>query len=121
MRCSRKLQVPVLLNLGNFQSKSAYFAKFVTSSNPAYSYIKPWWLSTFSATLLGGKRLETSGRLLPGFCPHFPQYTEERFYKIQEHLKQLVSNETLITFVRDKTEKTPPTLPQSSTGIYNYS
>jgi hypothetical protein len=42
----------IILNLGSLESRSSQFTKWVITANPAYAYMKPWWMSIFSATIL---------------------------------------------------------------------
>ena len=111
----------ILLNLGYGIVESSLYAKYVVSSNPAYAYLKPWWMSTFSATLLQSTMINFNGRLLPGFCPYRTVFSQEDEYKIQTLVQSSVNESSYIySFVWDYGL---PTFGSTigSNGIFNYS
>ena len=103
------LSPEMIINLGSFDSQSSQYTKWVISSNPAYAYMKPWWLSTFSASLLSTSLTEQTGFLYPGYCPWKPVLDQFQLYGVQ----QLFENNnisSLATLVWDKTMPAPPYL-----------
>ena len=43
---------------------------WITTSNPVYSRIKPWWIGFMSFGLLTPPVQKLEGNLMPGFCPY---------------------------------------------------
>jgi len=112
----------IIFNLGNIESKSSHYSKWIVSSNPAYAYMKPWWVSIFSATILRPHQIRVSGFLLPGFCPYYPQYTQSQLKQIQDRISRNITNENvLVTFVKDDSMPDPPVKPEKHSGIFEYS
>ena len=111
----------IVLNLGDVRSRSSQYTKWIVSSTPSYSYLKPWWISILSATILESDLIKIDSTLLPGFCPFVPQYTSQNLYDVQNLLTNSISsNGTLITFVYDTSIPLPPTSPTTSTGVFQF-
>ena len=112
----------VILDIGDIESRSALYTKWVLSSAPSYGLMRPWWIGTLSATILNGYTERVSGFLLPGFCPYFPQYTYENLLEMQSLIEKKTNVENaLITFVNDDNMSLPPRIPQESTGVFEFS
>ena len=81
-----KLDPIILINLGSKATHSSTYTSWVISFNPAYAYIKPWWITVISFKFLSGNFLETDGYLSPGFCPYKPYFDVEDYFTMQEVL-----------------------------------
>ena len=111
----------VVLDIGHRDIRSSKFARWVISSTPSYSLMRPYWIGTLSATILNGYTQRVSGSLLPGFCPYFPEYTTENLLYMQGLINSgLRTKSALITFIQDDKMPQPPHTPQSNTGIFQY-
>lgn len=89
-----------VIKLGSKKSNSSLYQQWVVTSNPAYSYLRPWWLGTFSFTLLNTATFELETDLNPGFCPYIPNLSQNRMYDVQALLEKTFKNQTrkIITF-----------------------
>ena len=111
----------VVLDIGDKNSRSSKYTKWVISSTPSYSLMRPYWIGTLSATILNGYTQKVTGSLLPGFCPFFPDFTNENLLYVQSKInKGLKTNNALITFIQDEKMELPPDDPQYNTGIFQY-
>ena len=61
-----------LFHLGSKEANSSLYQQWDVTSNPAYAQLKPWWISTFSFTLMSTATYVIHGDLSPGFCPYTP-------------------------------------------------
>lgn len=112
----------IILNLGSIESRSAQSTKWILTANPAYAYMKPWWMSIFSATILTNYQQQLQGSLLPGFCPYNSVYNLEQMYKIQNSILANASYQHAIaTFVVDQSGTAPTATNPASDGILRYS
>lgn len=109
----------ILFDLGNFPSRSSLSTRWVISSTPSYSLLRPWWIGTFSATILNGYVERVQGFLLPGFCPFIPVYTNEHLLAVEQLIDSKINNtlNTLVTFVQDDSMPQPPDTAIPSTGV----
>ncbi|KAL4474821.1 hypothetical protein ABPG74_001517 [Tetrahymena malaccensis] len=57
--------------------------KFQFSYNPAYSYMKPYWLGELTLTLMTTQKYSGQYTLSPGFCPYVPALSLERIQSTQ--------------------------------------
>lgn len=108
----------IVFDVGNFQARSSKSTRWIVSSIPSYSLLKPWWIGTFSATVLNSYTEKTQGFLLPGFCPFIPEFTTQQLLEVQNLIASKIKTQnTLITFVHDEYAPLPPTDSRSSSGV----
>lgn len=111
----------ILFNLGSIESRSSKYSKWVISSTPSYSLIRPWWIGTLSATILNGYTEEVNGFLLPGFCPFTAEYTTQQLLQIQNLINSNINvQNSLVTFIEDDSLPLPPKSPEPSSGVFQY-
>ena len=110
----------IILNLGNIESRSSKYSKWVISSSPPYTLMRPYWIGTFSASVLDGDVQITNGFLLPGICPFLAEYTTEDLLKVQDLIDdRITSLNALITFIYDEFMPPPEATPKNqSTGVF---
>ena len=110
----------IILNLGNIESMSSRYTKWVISSSPSYTLMRPYWIGTFSASVLDGDVQQTNGFLLPGICPFLAEYTTEDLLKVQDLLSDRIATpNALITFISSEDKNLqPPFRPKSSSGVF---
>ena len=75
-----------ILEMGKKTLQSRRNGLWTIISNPSYAYIRPWWLSTFSLSLLTAQSYEVSGYLSPGFCPYHIEANLQEVYETERHL-----------------------------------
>ena len=104
------------------QSKSNIL--WTSISNPAFAYMRPWWLSTFSISLLTTDTFNIEGIMAPGFCPYHLSNSIEDYFTVQEKIKTLFVNSkhplTLVSFLREthnKLSNLNSSYDSSSSGI----
>lgn len=68
------------IRFGDRKASQSIFNAWVMSANPAYSEMKPWYLSWFSAGFLSSNSKKYEGYLLPGFCPYRPVYRKQEMF-----------------------------------------
>ena len=71
-----KVDSGIVADVGNIGAQSTHALRYFLSTKSAYIDMKPWWVSTFSATLLLSAKYSFQGRLAPGFCPWKPELNE---------------------------------------------
>lgn len=76
---------------------SSTYSKWVHGTNPAYSYLKPWWIAFLSASFLAVTEYKVEGFLSPGFCPYTPSLSQQRYYDTQIFLYSFFNKETALT------------------------
>ena len=90
-------------------------------SNPSYAYIRPWWLSVFSLSLLTGNFYEVSGYLSPGFCPYHIQHNLQEIYETQNYLKEYFElNNSVVSFVNPDFYTDPTSSFKNGTGFFDF-
>ena len=52
--------------------------------NPAYSYMRPWLVSTVSLTLMTTTQFFIKGILNPGYCPYFSSLRLNDIFRTQQ-------------------------------------
>eukprot|EP01017_Pseudomicrothorax_dubius_P029810 TRINITY_DN3659_c0_g1_i2.p1 TRINITY_DN3659_c0_g1~~TRINITY_DN3659_c0_g1_i2.p1 ORF type:complete len:1194 (+),score=239.90 TRINITY_DN3659_c0_g1_i2:65-3646(+) len=108
-----------LFNFGSKKTYSSYFTQWALTFNPAYSYIKPWWMSIVSFRFLSGDNYIFNTRLNPGICPYRPYHSAETLLTIQETLATHFPNATrkVISYITN--EKNPANINSKkvSTGF----
>lgn len=108
----------IVFDVGSFESRSTKSTRWVVSSIPSYSLLKPWWIGTFSATVLNAYTQRTKGFLLPGFCPFIPEFTTQQLLEVQNLIaSKITTQNTLVTFVHDEYSPLPPTDPTPNSGV----
>ncbi|KAL4503518.1 hypothetical protein ABPG73_017261, partial [Tetrahymena malaccensis] len=65
-------------------TRSATFQQVQFSYNPAYSYIKPYWLGWLTLTLMTTQKYTGQYTISPGFCPYVPALSLERIRSTQQ-------------------------------------
>ena len=113
----------MLIDLGYGMVHSSLYTKYSVTIDPAYAYVKPWWMATFSGKILESTILDFSGRLLPGFCPYNTIFSESNMYDIQTLVQNTINvNESnyIFSFVWDQTFP-PFGWTEFSNGIFNFS
>ncbi|KAL4474825.1 hypothetical protein ABPG74_001521 [Tetrahymena malaccensis] len=65
-------------------TRSATFQQVQFSYNPAYSYIKPYWLGWLTLTLMTTQKYTGQYTISPGFCPYVPSLSLERIRSTQQ-------------------------------------
>lgn len=68
----KSLDAIFLFKIGSEETLSPNFQQWTVSYNPAYSFMRPWVISTLSMTLMVDKPYIIEGNLNPGFCPFIP-------------------------------------------------
>ena len=108
-----------ILEIGKqeMQSRSTNFWTVV--SNPSFAYIRPWWLSTFSLSLLTSNSFKVAGILSPGICPYHIEPNIYDVYETERYLKNLFEfNHSVISFVEEANKETISVNHVNGTGIY---
>ncbi|KAM3146575.1 hypothetical protein pb186bvf_001544, partial [Paramecium bursaria] len=70
-----------IFGIGSKESQSDNYQQWQLTYNPAYSYLRPWWIGTFSFTLLSTSTHPLELQLSPGFCPYIPTLDIRHLYK----------------------------------------
>jgi len=83
-----------LVKIGSKMANSSLFQQWVITYAPAYTYVRPWWIGTFSLTLLSTSTYEIAADLNPGFCPYTPGLSQSRLYAVQSMMAETFLNES---------------------------
>lgn len=83
-----------LIKIGSKEANSSLFQQWVVTYAPAYAYVRPWWIGTYSLTLLSTSTYEIQADLNPGFCPYTPGLSQDKLYLVQDMLTQTFLNES---------------------------
>ena len=83
-----------LVKIGSKEANSSLFQQWVISFAPAYAYVRPWWIGTYSLTILSTSSYEIQADLNPGFCPYTPGLTQINLYSVQNMLSETFLNES---------------------------
>ena len=112
-----------LIRLGKKYLQSSSSSMWALTSNPSFSYMKPWWLSTVSLGLLTAEIYQMEGTLSPGFCPYHFTLTPNDNFQIQQLLQtSLMSNNTgMVNFIEDVPYSSDIAFYQNSSGIRPFS
>ena len=90
----------LILDLGDKNSKSSIYSRWIATSSVPYALVRPWWFGTLSGTILDGVTIAAQGRLYPGICPFRPTLKPEDLYRIQNLIYANVSSNTkFVAFV----------------------
>ena len=73
----------LILDIGDQDSRSKTFSRWIVTSSRPYALLRPWWFGTFSGSILNGVTFKAQGRLYPGLCPRNPITTAEDMFKLQ--------------------------------------
>ncbi|EAR86318.2 phage head-tail adaptor family protein, putative (macronuclear) [Tetrahymena thermophila SB210] len=73
-----------VFEIGPKYTRSATFQQVQFSYNPAYSYMKPYWLGELTLTLMTTKKYSGQYTISPGFCPYIPSISLERIQSTQQ-------------------------------------
>jgi len=76
-----------IFDIGYKDMQSTTSSLWVFSTNPSYSIMRPYWLSTFSLYLLTTYEYKLAGHLSPGFCPYTSSLEAENYKKISDLIK----------------------------------
>ena len=80
------------------QSQSNSFWTII--SNPSFAYMRPWWLATFSLSLLTANSYSIQAYLSPGLCPYHIEPNIEDIYVIQNYLDGFFAlNTSIISYI----------------------
>ncbi|KAL4474822.1 hypothetical protein ABPG74_001518 [Tetrahymena malaccensis] len=79
-----KVYDPIFVfEIGPKFTRSATFQQVQFSYNPAYSYMKPYWLGELTLTLMTTQKYSGQYTISPGFCPYVPALSLERIHSTQ--------------------------------------
>ena len=111
-----------LMKIGSKQANSSLFQQWVITYAPAYAYVRPWWIGTYSLTLLSTNTYEIQADLNPGFCPYTPGLSQSRLYSVQDMLSQTFLNESegIFSFTYPSDIDLPPTDIDYNTTNYGF-
>lgn len=110
-----------ILQLGKKYLQSQGNSFWTVISNPSFAYMRPWWLATFSLSLLTANSYEISGYLSPGLCPYHIQYNREDIYKVQSYLSSYFPlNNSIVSYIDEAYEKDPEIAHRNGSGFYDY-
>jgi len=111
-----------LMKIGSKQANSSLFQQWVITYAPAYAYVRPWWIGTYSLTLLSTNTYEIQADLNPGFCPYTPGLSQSRLYSVQDMLTQTFLNESegVFSFTYPSDIDLPPTDIDYNTTNYGF-
>lgn len=74
-----------IINLGRRELQHSSYQKWTVVSNPSFAYMRPWWLSVFSLSLLTLQTINLNGTLSPGICPYHFKNTMKEYYEVQRN------------------------------------
>ncbi|KAL4495277.1 hypothetical protein ABPG73_022322 [Tetrahymena malaccensis] len=102
-----------LFRLGSQNTFSNSFTQWQMTFNPAYTYLKPWWIGTLTVSLLNAKQYINKITLAPGFCPYVPALSQSRIYQTQQLLSNIMQQgqngaQKIITFGWQDSINLPP-------------
>ncbi|KAL4434859.1 hypothetical protein ABPG74_021198 [Tetrahymena malaccensis] len=110
------------LTFGSQYTYSQSFTQWQVTFNPAYTYLKPWWIGTLTFTLLNTQMYLDDLTLAPGFCPYVPGVSQQRIYLIQQLLTTLMTQDQntqkIITFGWQNSQNLP-SIKFSNSNTYN--
>ncbi|KAL4462740.1 hypothetical protein ABPG72_014912 [Tetrahymena utriculariae] len=79
-----KVYDPIFVfDIGPKFTRSATFQQIQFSYNPAYTYMKPYWLGELTLTLMTTQKYTGQYTLSPGFCPYVPALSLEKIHNAQ--------------------------------------
>ncbi|KAL4512379.1 hypothetical protein ABPG72_005381 [Tetrahymena utriculariae] len=79
-----KVYDPIFVfEIGPKYTRSSTFQQVQFSYNPAYSYMKPYWLGELTLTLMTTQKYSGQYTISPGFCPYVPALSLERIHNTQ--------------------------------------
>ncbi|EAR86437.2 phage head-tail adaptor family protein, putative (macronuclear) [Tetrahymena thermophila SB210] len=79
-----KVYDPIFVfEIGPKFTRSSTFQQVQFSYNPAYSYMKPYWLGELTLTLMTTQKYSGQYTISPGFCPYVPSLSLERIHSTQ--------------------------------------
>ncbi|KAL4476316.1 hypothetical protein ABPG74_010049 [Tetrahymena malaccensis] len=79
-----KIYDPIFVfDIGPKFTRSATFQQIQFSYNPAYTYMKPYWLGELTLTLMTTQKYTGQYTLSPGFCPYIPALSLEKIHNAQ--------------------------------------
>lgn len=108
-----------ILEIGKQEMQSQSTNFWTVVSNPSFAYIRPWWLATFSLSLLTSNSFKVTGFLSPGFCPYHIEPNIYDVYETEKYLKNLFGfNHSVISFVEEANKETISVNHVNGTGIY---
>lgn len=79
----KKVEPTFILEVGSKKTESNTFQQWQVTYNPAYSYMKPWWMSTVSLSLMSSEQYNVKLNMNPGFCPYIPALKLDQIHKTQ--------------------------------------
>ena len=101
------------------QSQSNSF--WTVISNPSFAYLRPWWLATFSLSLLTANSYQLSGQLSPGICPYHIEANIYDINTVQNYLKDFFAiNNSIISYIDESLEKDPDLYYKNGSGFYDF-
>lgn len=81
---------------------------------PGFAFMRPWWLASFSLSLLTSNTIKIQANLAPGLCPFHPRMNLQDLNQIQSLLKDFFQkNTSLINYIK-KTDSSFPTKAYSN-------
>ena len=87
-------------------------------SNPSFAYMRPWWLATFSFSLLTSNTVKTYGSLAPGLCPFHNSLNIADISSIQGLFENIFNrNSSVISLINRIDWDIPTNLYRNSSGI----
>ncbi|KAL4476315.1 hypothetical protein ABPG74_010048 [Tetrahymena malaccensis] len=72
-----------VFDIGPKFTRSATFQQIQFSYNPAYTYMKPYWLGVLTLTMMTTENYSGQYTLSPGFCPYVPELSLEKIQNTQ--------------------------------------
>ena len=110
-----------ILQLGKKYLQSQGNSFWTVISNPSFAYIRPWWLATFSLSLLTANSFRVSGYLSPGLCPYHIEYNREDIYEVQNYLTSYFAiNNSITSYIDEAYQAVPQWKHKNGTGFYDF-
>ena len=110
-----------IVELGKKYLQSQGNSFWTVISNPSFAYIRPWWLATFSLSLLTANSFTISGYLSPGLCPYHIEYNRDDIYEVQSYLSKFFAlNNSVVSYIDETFNEKPGFLHKNGTGFYQF-
>ena len=110
-----------IVDIGKKPIQSKRNSLWTVISNPSYAYIRPWWLATFSLSLLTANSYEVNGYLSPGFCPYHIEANIQQIYETQMYLDGYFAlNNSVISYVNPDFHRNPIGSYRNGTGFFDF-
>lgn len=80
-----------VFRFGSQKTQSNTFQQWIFTTSPATSYLRPWWLSTISLTMLSTDTFFINGDLSPGICPYYPSLTLDNLFDVSQLIEDTLN------------------------------